>query len=103
MLGFGVSVPGISDGGGELRIGPLYAVNLITAVCLLRDLCAASDDQVVLHVPDLAKRMLRFLGDKAACEVDRTFERCFSREVTMPLEDTSRMFALSSQLILPDC
>uniref|UniRef100_A0A914W006 N-acetyltransferase domain-containing protein n=1 Tax=Plectus sambesii TaxID=2011161 RepID=A0A914W006_9BILA len=84
VLGFGVSLHSTPTSGeensNELRIGPLYAVNLITAVCLLRDLCATADDQVVMHVPDLAKRMLRFLGDKAACEVDTTFQRYFSRE-----------------------
>ncbi len=54
-------------------------------------------------MPDYAKRMLRFMQDKAMFDMDAQFERLYSREIGVPLEDTSRIFAISAQLILPDC
>ncbi|VDM39511.1 unnamed protein product [Toxocara canis] len=96
-------MPGV--GSREITVGPIYAINLLTAICLLRDLCRAmNEDKIVcVHVPHMGHRMLRFLHDKALCEVDKQFDRFYTRCVDVPADDFSKVFAISAKVILPDC
>lgn len=103
VIGYAISMPGV--GSRVITVGPLYAVNLITAVCLLRDLCCAvsEDNLVTIHVPHMGHRMLRFLHDKALCEVDMQFDRFYTKDVEIPVDDFSKVFAVSAQILMPDC
>uniref|UniRef100_A0A914ZSH8 Sugar phosphate transporter domain-containing protein n=1 Tax=Parascaris univalens TaxID=6257 RepID=A0A914ZSH8_PARUN len=103
VVGYAMSLPGV--GHREITVGPVYAVNLVTAICLLRELCsAAADDKIVhVHVPHMGHRILRFLHDKALCDVDKQFDRFYTHSVNVPADDFSKIFAISAKILLPDC
>ncbi len=100
-------------------VGPLYAIDLITAVSLLSAVAAdvvgqqqvihlqihpiLHSIQLVMHVPNLGRRMIRFLQEKALCDIEHRFSRFFSTDPAVPSEDLSRIFILSNHISLPDC
>ncbi|VDN49562.1 unnamed protein product [Gongylonema pulchrum] len=106
ILGYAVALETHLTSGRELKIGPLYALNLPMAVRILNEICrTVKPDKIIsLYVLDAgSNQMVRFLEERALFEVQRQYNRFFTADATKFRGHLNNVFAISAQLLLPDC